>query len=162
MKRIVIILLALTPFIAFSQGAVKTEIDWIPLAKAEKFAEMYNKNILLFIFRDGCDYCAKMKKETLSDPQVIKTITENFLPVMINGKDKNPIIFNGKEYVNDHPAPEDAPWRHNLFVELVEPVRGNYYWPNVVILNSKLDKVTQFPGFQPKTQILRNLNRFIK
>ena len=79
-----------------------------------------------------------------------------------NGKSKKPITYNGKTYVNDHPNPEDAPWRHNLFVELVDPVRGNYYWPNVVIINSKHNKLAQFPGFQPTPQLLRSIKKFIK
>ena len=39
MRRLITLLLALAPFIAFSQGALKTEIDWIPLEKAKKYAK---------------------------------------------------------------------------------------------------------------------------
>ena len=162
MKRVIILLLTIVPIFAFSQGATKLEIDWIPLAKAEEFAKKYNKNIFILFYRPGCEYCEKMKITTLSDPIVIKQINENFLPVMINGKGKDPVIYNGKTYVNDHPAPEDAPWRHNLYVELVDPVKGNYYWPDIVIINGSHEKITQFPGFQPKEQLLRGLNPFIK
>ena len=135
MKKIFIFLIGIIPLICFSQGETKNEIDWISLKKAEKYAEKYNKNIFIFFYRPGCDFCQKMKAETLSDPLVIKQINENFLPVMLNGKSKDPIIYNNKEYVNDHPNPEDAPWRHNLYVELVDPVRGNYYWPDIVIID---------------------------
>ena len=161
MKRILLLLL-LFPLLTLAQGNQKNEIEWITLKKAEYFAKKYNKNILIFFYRPGCDYCENMKKETLSNPIVIKQINENFLPVMLNGKSKKPITYNGKTYVNDHPNPEDAPWRHNLFVELVDPVRGNYYWPNVVIINSKHNKLAQFPGFQPTPQLLRSIKKFIK
>jgi len=161
-KLLLLFFVCSSSFFAFSQGAEKAAIDWIPLAKAEKFAEKYDKNLFILFYRPGCEYCEKMKKTTLSDPAVVKLINENFFPVMINGKDKNPIKYNGKEYVNDHPAPEDAPWRHNLFVELVDPVKGNYYWPDVVIINGKHEKLAQFPGFQPKAQLLRNLKPYTK
>jgi len=36
MKKIVVLLLAITPFLVFSQGAPKLEIDWIPLEKAKE------------------------------------------------------------------------------------------------------------------------------
>ncbi len=49
------------------------------LKKAEHFAKKYNKNILIFFYRPGCDYCENMKKETLSDPLVIKKINEKLL-----------------------------------------------------------------------------------
>ena len=37
-----------------------------------------------------------MKKETISDPEVINLINSNFLPVKINGYTKDTIIFNEK------------------------------------------------------------------
>jgi ribosomal protein S19 len=98
MKRIIILLLSIAPYLTFSQGAPMVSINWIPLAKAEKLSEKYNKNMLLYFYRDNCDFCMRMKKEVLSDPQVIKLINENFFPVMINGKSKNPIVYNGKKY----------------------------------------------------------------
>ena len=162
MKQIIILLLIINPLLTYSQGERKVVIDWIPLEKAEEFAKKYDKNIFILFFRPGCDYCEKMKKITLTDPVVVKLINENFLPVMINGKDKNPITYNGTVYVNEHPAPEDAPWRHDLYVKLVDPVKGNYYWPDVVIINGKKEKLAQFPGFQPKAQLLRGLKPYTK
>ena len=162
MKKLLLLLFVCSSLFCFSQGAEKVAIDWITLEKAEKFAKKYNKNIFILFYRPGCEYCDKMKKQTLTDPLIIKQINENFLPVMINGKSKEVIRYNGKDYVNDHPAPEDAPWRHNLYAELVDPVKGNYYWPDVVIINGKHEKLAQFPGFQPKAQLLRNMKRFIK
>ena len=44
-KRIVVLILTLTPIFTFAQGAPKLEIDWITLEKAEEFAKKYDKNI---------------------------------------------------------------------------------------------------------------------
>ena len=161
MKRIIILLLSIAPYLTFSQGAPMVSINWIPLAKAEKLSEKYNKNMLLYFYRDNCDFCMRMKKEVLSDPQVIKLINENFFPVMINGKSKKPIVYNEKKYINDVSIEEDpkSTWRHNLFFELVAPTNNNHYWPTIAILNGKHEKQRQFPGFQSKPQLLRNLNR---
>jgi thioredoxin-related protein len=161
MKRIIILLLSIAPYLTFSQGAPMVSINWIPLAKAEKLSEKYNKNMLLYFYRDNCDFCLRMKKEVLSDPQVINLVNENFFPVMINGKSKKPIVYNEKKYINDVSIEEDpkSTWRHNLFFELVAPTNNNHYWPTIVILNGKHEKQRQFPGFQSKPQLLRNLNR---
>jgi len=161
MKKIFFLIVLIFPSLIFSQGQSKATIDWIPMTSAEKWSAKYDREVLIFFYRKGCDYCERMKKEVLSDPLVIKTINENFLPVMLDGKSKKPIMFNGKKYVNDHPFEEDAPWRHNLFFELVSPTNGNFYWPNIVILNSKLEKRAQFPGFQSKPLLMRNLKRFL-
>ena len=161
MKRIIILLLCIAPYLTFSQGAPMVSVNWISLAQAEKLSEKYNKNMLLYFYRDNCDFCMRMKKEVLSDPQVINLVNENFFPVMINGKSKKPIIYNGKKYINDVSIEEDpkSTWRHNLFFELVAPTNNNHYWPTIVILNGKHEKQRQFPGFQSKPQLLRNLNR---
>ena len=162
MKNLLILVLFCSSLFSFSQGEKKVSIDWIPLEKAEKFAKKYDKNIFILFYRPGCEYCEKMKKTTLTDPVVVKLINENFFPVMINGKDKNPITFNSTVYVNEHPFSEDAPWRHDIFVKLVDPVKGNYYWPDVVIINGKLEKQAQLSGFQPKAQLLRGLKAYTK
>ena len=161
MKKTLFLFLFL-PLFSFSQGNPVNSVNWTSLAEAEKYSEKYNKNMLIYFYRNNCDYCKRMKDEVLTDPQIIKLINENFLPVMLDGKSKKPIKYNGTTYVNDHPNEEDAPWRHNLFVELVEPVRGNYYWPNVVIINNNAEKIVQYPGFQPSPQLIRGISRFIK
>ena len=80
---------------------------------------------------------------------------------MINGKSKDPIIYNNKEFTNDKPNPEDEPYFHNLFKELVELRNENYYWPTIVIVNGKHQKIIQGSGFWPKEQTLRNLQHII-
>ena len=98
-----------------------------------------------------------MKEETLSDPSVIKLINDHFFPVMLDGKSKELIMYNNKEYLNDKPNAEDDPYFHNLYKELVEMKDGNYYWPTIVIINGDHKKIIQGQGFWPKEQTLRNL-----
>ena len=164
MKRLLLLAFFFSSLISYSQGQKKVKIDWIPLEKAEAFSEKYDKNIFILFYRPGCDYCEKMKKETLTDPEVVKIINENFMPVMINGKSKEPITYNNTLYINDVSIKEDpnSTWRHNLFAELVDAVKGNYYWPDVVIINREKEKLAQFPGFQPKAQLLRGLKPYTK
>ena len=106
----------------------ENSIDWISLKEAEYLSRKYDRNMLIFFYRPGCEYCDKMKKTVLSDPQISKKINENFYPVMLNGKSKKEITYNNKKYINDASIEEDpkSTWRHNLFAELVDPVKGNY------------------------------------
>ena len=41
MKQIIILLLIINPLLTYSQGATKTEIDWITLEKAKQYAKSY-------------------------------------------------------------------------------------------------------------------------
>jgi thioredoxin-related protein len=162
MKKLILILLCL-PLIGLTQSTNNhNSINWLELSEAERLSEKSNKNMLLFFYRENCEYCEKMKSQTFTDPSVIGLINDNFLPVMINGKSKDPIIYNKKEYENEKPNPKDAPYFHNLFKELVDMKNENYYWPTIVIVNGKKKKIIQGSGFWPKEQTLRNLGSLLK
>ena len=159
MKKLLLILLYL-PIIGFGQST-SNNINWLDLNEAERLSEKSNKNMLLFFYRENCDFCEKMKSQTFTDSTVINLINENFFPVMLNGKSKTPITYNKKEFRNDKPNPEDKPYFHNLFKELVDMKEGNYYWPTIVIVNGEHKKIIQGSGFWPKEQALRNLKQII-
>ena len=161
MKKIIVILLTITPLFVFSQNKSKKSIDWMNLSKAEEFADKYNKNMLLFFYRPDCEYCEKMKNESLADPSVINLINKNFFPVIINGKSKDPITYNDTTYINNKSNPEDEPSIHNIVRKLVDMKDGNYYWPTIVIINGKHQKIIQGNGAWSKEQTLINLKQII-
>jgi|TARA_B110000914_G_C15503562_1_gene467123 thioredoxin-related protein len=161
MKKLLLILACL-PMIGFGQSLSKdTSIKWLTLNEAETLSAKYNKDILLFFYRENCDFCEKMKSQTFSDSAVINLINDNFFPVMINGKSKYPIIYNKKKFINEKPNAEDESHFHNLFKALVEMKDGNYYWPTIVMINSEHKKIIQGSGFWPKEQTLRNLKQIL-
>ena len=138
------------------------EIKWVKLDDLDEKMKENPKKIMIYFYRKGCKYCKEMKETTLVDPSIIKLVNDNFYAVMLDGKSKKPMTFNGVEYVNDHPAEEDAPWRHNLFATLVDPYNGGYYWPSTVFLNEKYEKFRSFPGQQKTPQFQRVLQNMIK
>ena len=131
------------------------------LSKAESSAKKYNKNMLLFFYRPGCDYCDKMKNEALAEPSVINLINNNFFPVMLNGKSKLPIIYNDTTYINTKAKAEDDPSIHDLARKLVDMKDGNYYWPTIVLINGRHQKLIQGNGAWSKEQTLRNLKQMV-
>ncbi len=160
MKKLFFVLVFM-PLISFSQGMPSNTINWISLSEGEKYSEKYKKNMLIYFYRNNCDYCKRMKDEVLTDPQIVKLINENFFPVKLDGKTKKSIKYNGKNYINDVSIEEDpkSSWRHNLFFELVTPTKGNFYWPTIVIIDGEDKKVAQLPGFRSKQQLLRSLGK---
>ena len=160
MKKLFFVLV-FVPLISFSQGMPSNSINWISLSEGEKYSEKYKKNMLIYFYRNNCDYCKRMKDEVLTDPQIVKLINENFFPVKLDGKTKKSIKYNGKKYINDVSIEEDpkSSWRHNLFFKLVTPTKGNFYWPTIVIIDGEDKKVAQLPGFRSKQQLLRSLGK---
>ena len=150
---------------SFAQGEIKTEIDWIPLNKAKEYAKKYNKQILIFFYKNKCEYCDKMKKETLSDIEVVNTINNNFLPVKIDSRTKDTIIYNNVAYGNQQPASSGRyDWRHDFYFEVAKFTRNgkdNITTPTIVLFNSKFEKIKNLPGLQPKQQLIRNLKPYL-
>jgi thioredoxin-related protein len=143
-------------------NTIYSSVNWISTEELDKKMAQSPKKVLILFTKKGCPYCKEMKESTLIDPEIIKLINDNFYAVMLDGKSKEPIVFRGQTYVNDHPNPEDAPWRHNLFAELVEPYKGGYYWPSTVFLNSDFSMIRSFPGVQKPPQFKRLLMSIIK
>lgn len=164
MKKILILFL-LCPILAFSQGEVKTQINWIPLEKAKKYAKKYNKNILIFFYKNHCPYCEEMKKETLNDTTVINLINNNFFPVKIDARTKDTIYYNGIKYSNQQPISDGSTWRHDFYAEVAKFKRQEAELtttPTIALFNNKFEKITIFPGKQPKELLLRNIKRYLK
>ena len=159
-------MLIFNSFFAFSQGAPKLEIDWISLQKAKKYSKKYNKEILIFFYKKNCEYCDKMKKEALSDIQVVNLINNNFLPVKIDSRTKDIIEYNGKKYTNQQPESSGRhDWRHDFYAEVASFTRNKTEQsttPTIVLFNNKFEKIKTIPGFQPKAQLLRGLKPYTK
>ena len=165
MKRIAVLTFLLIPFFTFAQGAPKLEIDWISLQKAKEYAKKYNNEILIFFYKKDCEYCDKMKKEALSDMQVINLINNNFLPVKIDSRTKDTIIYNGVVYGNQQPESSGRhDWRHDFYAEVASFTRNNTAQsttPSIVLFNNKFEKLKNLPGLQSKQLLLRNLKPYV-
>ena len=162
MKKLLIILLAIAPLIVFSQGSYKNEIAWISLDKAKLLAKQHNQKILIFFYKDNCEYCEKMKKETLNDNNVIDIINRNFFPVKINSRTKDTIYYNNKVYGNQQPTDHGNTWRHDFYAEVASFQQNTKLTtPTITLFNSDFKKITVFPGNQPKELLLRRLKQHI-
>ena len=162
MKQLVVVLFLLFSFSSFSQGEAKTEIQWLSTEKAENFAAKYKNDMLVFFFRNDCPECKKMKAETLKNPEIIKLINENFFPVMLNGRTKDTIIYNGVAYYNQQTAEQGKNFRHDLYHELVVGGKHQYVYPYIVVINGEHQNVKYLPGFFPAIRLKRSLQKLIK
>ena len=165
MKKLLLLAFICNSLFSFSQGATKVEIDWISLGKAKEYSKKYNKEILIFFYKKDCEYCDKMKKEALSDMQVINLINNNFFPVKIDSRTKDTIIYNGVAYGNQQPESSGRhDWRHDFYADVASFTRNNTEQsttPTIVLFNNKFEKIKTFPGLQSKQLLLRNLKPYI-
>ena len=165
MKKLVVLILVLTPIFTFAQGAPKLEIDWIPLEKAKKYAEKYDKNILIYFYKKDCPYCDEMKKETLQDITIVNLINNNFFPVKIDSRTKDTINYNGINYSNQQPISHGSTWRHDFYHEVArftQKGEERTTTPTIVLFNNNFEKITVFPGKQAKPLLLRRIKPYVK
>lgn len=162
MRKFLCVSFFLLSISAFSQGEAKTEIQWLSIEKAEGLAAKYDSDMLVFFFRNGCPECKKMKAETLKNPEIIKLINENFFPVMLNGRTKDTITYNGVAYYNQQTEEQGKNFRHDLYHELVVGGKHQYVYPYIVVINGEHQNVKYLPGFFPAIRLKRSLQKLIK
>lgn len=114
-------------------SSVDSGVEWQTLEEAQKKAKETGKKVLVFGYADWCTYCMKMRKETYPEDNVQKSLTDDFIPVQINGESEEEIVFNGKTYKS---------------YELARYLRLTSY-PTHYFLNSDGKIIGAQPGFLP-------------
>ncbi|OAN62956.1 hypothetical protein A8B79_01655 [Balneola sp. EhC07] len=115
------------------ESLVDSGVEWQTLEEAQKKAKETGKKVLVFGYADWCTYCMKMRKETYPEDNVQKSLTDDFIPVQINGESEEEIVFNGKTYKS---------------YELARYLRLTSY-PTHYFLNSDGKIIGAQPGFLP-------------
>lgn len=115
------------------ESSVDSGVEWQTLEEAQKKAKETGKKVLVFGYADWCTYCMKMRKETYPEDNVQKSLSEDFIPVQINGESEEEIVFNGKTYKS---------------YELARYLRLTSY-PTHYFLNSDGKIIGAQPGFLP-------------
>lgn len=115
------------------ESSVDSGVEWQTLEEAQKKAKETGKKVLVFGYADWCTYCMKMRKETYPEDNVQKSLTDDFIPVQINGESEEEIVFNGKTYKS---------------YELARYLRLTSY-PTHYFLNSDGKIIGAQPGFLP-------------
>jgi thioredoxin-related protein len=175
MKNLISVLLIVIPFLVTScnqkqNNGSKTDlksiiksnsstssIQWVDVSQLETLMAKEPRKVFFYFFREGCPYCKEMKETTFQDGKIIKTLNEKFYAVMINGRSKEDIVFNGITYKNPEKDPKIRS-NHDLHKVLVDLYQGNFYWPSVVFLNEKFEKLRSYPGLQKPEQFKRILS----
>lgn len=71
---------------------LKTEITWrSDLKKAHQESVKLNRPMMIVFGADWCTYCRKMEQTTLTDPTLIQSVNENYIPVHLDFDDERKV-----------------------------------------------------------------------
>ncbi len=101
---ILIFLIGIRPYFKSNQQNVEAVeeikpliLKWLPYNEGLLKAEKDNKHVLIYFYTDECGWCKKMDKETYSNKEVQKILSDKFVAIKINAKSENKVVENGKE-----------------------------------------------------------------
>ncbi len=74
-------------------GAEHDHLNWDLVMKK---AAQEDKMVMLLVEQNGCPWCEKLKRETLSQPLVKRAVEEHFVPLILNSDtDEVPPCYRG-------------------------------------------------------------------
>lgn len=128
----IIIVITAVVLMVFSQHSVSNnpsnaDITWqTNLDSAIQDAKNTNKPVFIDFYGEGCSYCKELNESTLSDPNVKKKLSQNYVTVDIN-TDQNPNLASQYKI---------------------------YSLPTLVILNSNGQEIKRQEGYVSSDQLL--------
>jgi hypothetical protein len=80
------------------------------IAKAWETSQQNGRPLLVFVTRDQCYYCDKMKAGTLVSPLVVASLNAAFVPLILDGRRQSPLLkeLNVKGYPSTFVISPDA------------------------------------------------------
>ncbi|WP_194775568.1 thioredoxin family protein [Pararhodonellum marinum] len=119
------------------------KIQWLTFEEAAELNAENPKTILVDVYTDWCGWCKKMDKNTFTDPDVVSFVNEHFYAVKMNAENnQRKFKFKGREYTE---------------ATMARTMRVSSY-PNFVIMDSKMENITQLPGYREAAPFLDALS----
>lgn len=118
-------------FALFSTGKIEWEERY---QNALERAEKEGRPVLMFVSSESCPWCQRMKRETLSDAQVVAAIKEGFVPLFLEA-----------------PAGREEFKKSGLEVDGV---------PATLFLDSQGREFGRVEGFMPPEEYLKRLESY--
>ena len=75
----------------------KVELVWYKYDEGMTKAKKEKKHPMIHFYTKWCGWCKKMDKSTFSDEEIIKVLSESYVPIKVNGQSWEKVVVDGKE-----------------------------------------------------------------
>lgn len=120
----------------------------------ENLQKSQNRNVIIFIKTDWCNYCKAMENTIFKNQKITEIINQNFYFIRFNAEEKRDINFLRKTF---HYKPNGINTGiHELAETLTE---GKTTYPSLIILNPQNEIIFQFNGYLKSSEFLEILDK---
>jgi len=132
------------------------KLHWLTIEEAQTLNKHEPKDMIVDVYTQWCGPCKMMDRMTFSDPNVIKTVHENYYAVKFDAESSESIKFGDKEYGNPNHNPNTPKNRRNSPHEFSKflAVRG---YPSLVVIDPNLNIKKSIVGFKQPADLLKEL-----
>jgi len=115
------------------------KVNWMSFDKAASYMKEQPKKVYIDMYTTWCHWCKVMDSKTLSNPNVVRYLNENFYCIRFNAESKQDVTYKGIVYKYDKKRRV-----HELAIELMN---GKLSFPTSVFLEEKFTKAQPVPGY---------------
>ena len=89
-------LIVISPVLVLSESSKTPEVSWVSYDKGLETAKKQKKHILVDFYTSWCGWCKRMDKDTYTNSEVKKLLTDNYVAVKLNAESNKSLSINGK------------------------------------------------------------------
>ncbi len=127
-------------------------ITWIDIDQAAELKNNEEKLYFVDVYTQWCGWCKVMDKETFTDPEVIKLMSEKFHMVKFDAEQTNLVTWEGQEYIYKAGGRKGI---HGLAPMLL---KNRLSYPSFAILDKNRKPIKTIVGYKKPDQLISEIN----
>jgi len=124
-------------------NAQENEVQWLTFEQLEDSLAVQPKKVFVDFYADWCVYCKKMDKVAFKDPEIIKTLNQEYYAVKMNAETSDIITFGGDTFTNEQIGKKRNPV-HQIPLLLASRTNTSFSLPAMVVLNEKFEVINRY------------------
>ncbi len=147
MKKLLLLLL----IVAGSVSSNAQQIKWMTVDEALAAQKKVPKPIFMDVYTDWCGPCKMLDRNTFSNQDFIKYISDNYYAVKFNAEGNSTVTFNGKTFSN--PGYDASRRGRNAMHQFTAFLQVKGY-PSMYLLDTKGNIKEPIVGYYTAEQLL--------